>query len=103
MNEIQELKDRRDQLRSEAEQLHADMLPLETILESDDAIEPERERELREKYNELKGKFDSRNLNADLLDRRINRRENLANYDSLMADYIEAMDNWTTGPLMSMN
>jgi hypothetical protein len=95
MNEIQELKDRRDQLRSEAEKLHADMLPLETILQSDDAIEPERERELREKYSELKGKFDSRNLNADLLDRRINRRENLANCDSLMADYIEAMDNWT--------
>lgn len=95
MNEIQGLKDRRDQLRSEAEQLHADMLPLETILESDDAIEPERERELREKYSELKGKFDSRNLNADLLDRRINRRENLANCDSLMAGYIEAMDNWT--------
>jgi hypothetical protein len=95
MNEIQELKDRRDQLRSEAEQLHADMLPLETILESDNAIEPERERELREKYSELKGKFDSRNLNADLLDRRINRRENLANCDSLMAGYIEAMDNWT--------
>ncbi|WP_130911739.1 chromosome segregation protein SMC [Pseudomonas sp. B26140] len=95
MNEIQELKDRRDQLRSEAKQLHADMLPLETILESDNAIEPERERELREKYSELKGKFDSRNLNADLLDRRINRRENLANCDSLMAGYIEAMDNWT--------
>jgi hypothetical protein len=95
MNEIQDLKDRRDQLRSEAEQLHADMLPLETILENDDAIEPDRQRELRDKYSELKGKFDSRNLNADLLDRRINRRENLANCDSLMAGYIEAMDNWT--------
>lgn len=95
MNEIQELKDRRDQLRSEAEGLYADMLPLETALESDDAIEPDRERELRDKYSELKGKFDSRNLNADLLDRRINRRENLANCDSMMAGYIEAMDNWT--------
>lgn len=94
MNEIQELKDRRDQLRSEAEQLHADMLPLETILESDNAIEPERERELREKYNELKGKFDSRNLNADLLDRRISRSENLANCESLMTAHIESMDNW---------
>lgn len=94
MNELQDLKDQRDQLRSEAERLHAEMLPLETVLESDDAIEPDRKRELRDKYNELKGKFDSRNLNADLLDRRINRRENLANCDSLMTGYIEAMDNW---------
>jgi hypothetical protein len=94
MNEIQDLKDRRDQLRSEAERLHAEMLPLETVLESDDPIEPDRERELRDKYNELKRNFDSRNNNADLLDRKISRRENLLNCDSLMAGYIEAMDNW---------
>ena len=94
MNELQDLKDQRNQLRSEAETLQAEMLPLETVLESDDVIEPDRKRELRDKYNELKGKFDSRNLNADLLDRRINRRENLANCDSLMTGYIEAMDNW---------
>jgi hypothetical protein len=94
MNEIQDLKDRRDQLRSEAERLHAEMLPLETVLESNDPIEPNRKRELRDKYNELKRNFDSRNLNADLLDRRISRRENLANCDSLIAGYIEAMNNW---------
>jgi len=94
MNELQDLKDQRDQLRSEAETLHAEMRPLETVLESDDAIEPDRKRELRDKYNELKGKFDSRNLNADLLDRRIIRREHLDNCDSLMTGYIEAMDNW---------
>ncbi|TMU66315.1 chromosome segregation protein SMC [Pseudomonas fluorescens] len=94
MNEIQDLKDRRDQLRSEAERLHAEMLPLETVLESDDPIEPDRKRELRDKYNELKRNFDSRNLNADLLDRRISRRENLANCDSLMAGYIGVMNNW---------
>lgn len=95
MNELQGMKDQRDQLRGEAEKLQAEMLPLETVLESDNAIEPDRERELRDKYNELKSKFDSRNLNADLLDRQINRRENLAKYDSLMAGYIETMDNWT--------
>lgn len=81
-------------MRSEAETLQAEMLPLEMVLESDDAIEPDRKRELRNKYNELKGKFDSRNLNADLLDRKINRRENLANCESLMTGYIETMDNW---------
>lgn len=95
MNEIQDLKDRRDQLLSEAERLHAELLPLEAVLESEDPIEPDRKRELRDKYNELKRNFDSRNNNADLLNRKISRRENLANCDSLMVGYIEAMDNWT--------
>ncbi|MFJ2684605.1 chromosome segregation protein SMC [Pseudomonas sp. NPDC087342] len=95
MNDIQDLKDRRDQLRSEAERLHAELLPLEAVLEGEEPIEPDRKRELRDKYNELKRNFDSRNNNADLLNRKISRRENLANCDSLMAGYIEAMDNWT--------
>jgi hypothetical protein len=94
MNDTQNLKDRRDQLLSEAERLHAEMLPLEAVLESEDPIEPDRKRELRDKYNELKRNFDSRNNNADLLNRKISRREDLANCDSLMAGYIEAMDNW---------
>lgn len=95
MNEIQELKDRRDQLLSEAERMRAEMLPLEAVLESEEPIEPDRKRELRDKHNELKRNFDSRNHNAELLDRKISRRENLANCDSLMADYVQAMDNWT--------
>ncbi|WP_434709590.1 chromosome segregation protein SMC [Pseudomonas sp. R1-1] len=94
MNEIQDLKDRRDHLRSEAEQLHAKLLPLEAVLESEETIEPTLERELRDTYNELKRDFDSRNLNADLLDRRISRTENLANCESLMTAHIEEMDNW---------
>lgn len=94
MNELQDLKNRRDQLRSEAERLQTEMLPLETALESEDPIEPDRKRELRDKHNELKRNFDSRNLNADLLDRRISRRENLADCDSLMAGYVEEMNNW---------
>ncbi|MGY2185307.1 chromosome segregation protein SMC [Pseudomonas sp. SDO5591_S426] len=95
MNEIQDLKDHRDQLLSEADQLHAELLPLEDVLESEETIEPTQERELRDKYNELKRNFDSRKNNADILDRKISRRENLANCNSLMAGYIEAMDNWT--------
>lgn len=94
MNEIQDLKDRRDQLLTEADQLHAELLPLEAMLDSEDPIEPDQARELRDKYNELKRNFDSRKFNADLLDRKISRRENLANCDSLMAGYIEAMTNW---------
>jgi hypothetical protein len=95
MNDIQDLKDRRDQLLSEAERLHAELLPLEALLESEEPIEPDRKREMRDKYNELKRNFDSRNNNADLLNRKISRREDLANCDSLMVGYIEAMDNWT--------
>ncbi|EGH07493.1 hypothetical protein BKM25_16150 [Pseudomonas avellanae] len=93
MNEIQELKDRRDDLLKEADQLQAQLLPIEAALENEQSVAPQ-EHELRDKYNELKRRFDSRKHNADLLDRKINRRENLANSDSLMAGYIEAMNNW---------
>lgn len=94
MNEIQELKDRRDQLLSAAERLHAELLPLEALLESEEPTEPDRKRELRDKYNELKRNFDSRKFNAELLDRKVSRRENLANCESLMAGHIEALTNW---------
>ncbi|WP_122433320.1 chromosome segregation protein SMC [Pseudomonas viridiflava] len=94
MNEIQELKDRRDQLLNEANQLHTQLLPLEAALENDQGIDAAQALELRTKYNELKGRFNARKLNADLLDEKINRRETLANSDSLMAGYVEAMDNW---------
>lgn len=95
MNEIQELKDRRDHLLIEADRLHTELLPFEAALESEDLIEPDRERELRDKYNELKRNFDSRTHSASVLDQKINRRENLANCDTLMAGYIEALNNWT--------
>jgi hypothetical protein len=96
MNQIQDLKDRRDQLLREAEQVNAELLPIEAVLESEDPIEPGQEYELRKKCNDLKRKFDSRKFNAHLLDRKISRRENLANCESLMAGYIEAMNNWST-------
>ncbi|MBI6819731.1 chromosome segregation protein SMC [Pseudomonas syringae] len=94
MNEIQELKDRRDQLLNEADQLHTQMLPFEAALESEQSIGPAQERELRDKYNELKTRFDARKHNAYLLDQKINRRETLINSHSLMAGYTEAMKNW---------
>jgi len=94
MNEIQELKDRRDQLLKEADQLHTQMLPFEAALENEQSIGPAQERELRDKYNELKTRFDARKHEADLLDRKINRRETLINSQSLMAGYIEAMNTW---------
>ncbi|WP_346399798.1 chromosome segregation protein SMC [Pseudomonas syringae] len=94
MNEIQELKDRRDQLLKEAEHLHTQLLPFEAALENEQSIEPAQERELRDKYNELKRRFDSRKHDADLLDQKIIRRETLVNSESLMAGYIESMNTW---------
>ncbi len=94
MNEIQELKDRRDNLLKEADQLHAQLLPLEAALENEQPIESTQERELRDKYNELKTRFDARKHEADLLNQKITRRETLANRDSLMTGYIDAMNNW---------
>jgi Lon protease-like protein len=94
MNEIQALKDRRDQLLKEADQLHTQMMPFEAALEDEQSIEPAQERELRDKYNELKTRFDARKHEADLLDRKINRRETLINSHSLMAGYVEAMNTW---------
>ncbi|EFQ65923.1 chromosome segregation SMC [Pseudomonas fluorescens WH6] len=96
MNQIQDLKDRRDQLLREAEQVNAELLPIEAVLGSEDPIEPGQEYELRKKCNDLKRNFDSHKFNAHLLDRKISRRENLANCESLMAGYIEAMNNWST-------
>ncbi|WXF86639.1 chromosome segregation protein SMC [Pseudomonas syringae pv. atrofaciens] len=94
MNEIQALKDRRDQLLKEADQLHAQMLPFEAALENEQSIEHAQKHELRDKYNELKTRFDARKHEAGLFDQKINRRETLANCDSLMAGYIEAMNTW---------
>jgi len=94
MNEIQALKDRRDQLLKEADQLHAQMLPFEAALENEQSIEHAQKHELRDKYNELKTRFDARKHDADLLDQKINRRETLVNSHSLMAGYTEAMNSW---------
>jgi len=94
VTEIQALKVRRDQLQSEAERLHTELLPYETALESEETLDPDQKLEIRNKHNDLKRQFDSRQFDASLLDQKINRRENLLNRDSLMADHLEAMTNW---------
>lgn len=94
MNEIQELIERRECLKNEMESVRTEMLPLETALESPKVIEQGLEREVRDQYNEKKRKFDSLNLQTQTLNRKIHRRENLANREALMAGYVEAMENW---------
>ena len=94
MNEIQAMKDRRDQLTSEMESLQAALLPYEAALASPETIEQGREREVRDQYNERKRKIDSLDMELYRLNPKIHRRENFANRDTLMADYISDMANW---------
>lgn len=95
MNEIQAMKDRRDQLISEMKNLQTALLPYEAALESPDTIEQGREREVRDQYNERKRKIDSLDLEIYRLTPKIRRRENVANREALMAGYIANMANWT--------
>lgn len=94
MNEIQEMKDRRDQLTSELESLRAALTPYEAALENPETIEQGREREVRDQYNDRKRQIDSLDMELYRLTPKIQRRENLANYDVLMAGFIADMANW---------
>ncbi len=94
MNKIQKLTERCELLTTEMESIRTKMRPLEVALESPELIEQGREREVRDQYNEWKRKFDSLDLEIHALNRKIHRRESLANRESLMAGYVEAMTNW---------
>lgn len=94
MNEIRELKERRERLTVEMESVQTEMLPLEAALESPEVIEQDREREVRDQYNERKRKFDSLNLEIHTLNRKIHRRENFTNRKPLMTGYMDSMANW---------
>jgi hypothetical protein len=99
MNEIQEMKDRRDRLTNEMETLQAALLPYQVALENPETIEQGREREVRDQYNERKRKIDSLDLEIYRLNPKIRRRENFANREALMAGYIAGMANWTADEL----
>ncbi len=94
MNDIQEMKDRRDQLTSELESLRSALTPYEAALANPETIEQGREREVRDQYNEQKSKIDSLDMELYRLNPKIQRRENLANCDVLMAGFIADMANW---------
>lgn len=94
MNEIQEMTERRERLTIQMESARTEMHPFEIALESPEAIEQGRQREMRDQYNAWKRKCDSLDLEIDALNRKIHRRESLANRATLMADYAEAMSNW---------
>lgn len=94
LDEIEGLKNHRDKLLGEAEQLYKEIAPLEALLESDEIMDADRLHELQRSYNELKRPYDSLNHHASIANNKIHRREKLVNYETLMAQYIESMANW---------
>lgn len=96
LDEIEGLKNHRDKLLGEAEQLYKELAPLEALLESDKIMDADRTHELQRSYDELKRPYDSLNHQASIANNKIHRREKLVNYETLMADYTESMANWKT-------
>ena len=94
LDEIEKPKIYRDEHLNEAEQLYKGMSPLEALLEGSEVMDAAREYEIRKQYNELKIPYDSRKLQAIILNNQIARREKLVNHETLMAGYTESMDNW---------
>ncbi len=94
MNTIQELKDRRDQLTLEVENIQLDLAPFEAALESPEVIQQGRQRAVQDEINDHKRCIDSRNLEISALNQKIDRFETLGNRESLAAGYLNDMANW---------
>ncbi len=94
MNTIQELKDRRDTLTAEMESIQRELAPFEEALESPEVIQQGRQRAVQDEINDHKRRIDSRNLEINTLNQKIDRLETLANRESLAAGYLSDMANW---------
>ena len=93
MNEIQELKDRREQTILEKETLERELVPYAEAL-GDYEVMQSLESNLRYDITDKKRELGYRERDIDTLDKKIHRRETLANHQSLMAGYIEAITTW---------
>ena len=93
MNEIQELKDRRTQKILEKETLQRELAPFAAALE-DYEVMLSLEGNLRYEITDKKRELGYCERDIDTLDKKIHRRETLANHQSLMAGYIEAITTW---------
>mgnify|MGYP003602182581 CR=1 FL=1 len=93
MNEIQELKDRREQKILEKEALERELVPYAAALEDYDVMQS-LEDNLRYKITDKKREVGYRERDIETLDKKIHRRETLANHQNLMAGYIEAITTW---------
>lgn len=99
MNDIQEMKDRREKLTIEMEDFQQELSRLATALESPEVIEQHRETEVRMDMSAQQSRINSLDQQIHSLDKKIYRRETLANRESLMAGYIADMANWVADEL----
>lgn len=93
MNGIQELKDRRTQTILEKETLERELAPFAAALEDYEVLQS-LESNLRHEITDKKREVGYRERDIETLDKKIHRRETLANHESLMAGYIEAITTW---------
>ena len=93
MNEIQELKDRREQTVLEKETLERELIPYAAALEDYEELQS-LEENLRYRITDKKRQVGYRERDIETLNQQIHRRETLANHQSLMAGYIEAITTW---------
>ena len=93
MNEIQELKDRREQKILEKETLERELIPYAAALEDYEELQS-LEENLRYRITDKKRQVGYRERDIETLNQQIHRRETLANHQSLMAGYIEAITTW---------
>ena len=93
MNGIQELKDRRTQTILEKETLQRELAPFAAALEDYEVLQ-NLESNLRYEITDKKRELGYRERDIDTLNQKIHRRETLADHQSLMAGYIEAITTW---------
>ena len=93
MNEIQELKKRREQTILEKETLERELAPFAAALEDYEVLQS-LESNLRHEITDKKREVGYRERDIETLDKKIHRRETLANHESLMAGHIEAITTW---------
>ena len=93
MNEIQELKNRREQTILEKETLERELAPFAAALEDYEVLQS-LESNLRYEITDKKREVGYRERDIETLDKKIHRRETLANHQSLMAGYVEAITTW---------
>jgi citrate synthase len=93
MNEIQELKNRREQTILEKETLERELIPYAEALEDNEVLQS-MESNLRYEITDKKREVGYRERDIETLDKKIHRRETLANHQNLMAGYIESITTW---------
>ena len=93
MSVIQELKDRRTQIILEKETLQRELGPFAAALDDYEVLQS-LESNLRHEITDKNRELGYRDRDIDALNQRIHRRETLADHQSLMAGYIEAITTW---------